>query len=95
MIAEKIYKVSEIDNDTLHLINDKVKEIMSKLKQNLKKILVWQIYNTNSCVIRLSGKYLQQKYYSGNTNKIIVSQDFEGNTYSKNSMIICIINDKF
>ena len=40
MIDEKIYKVSEMDNDTLHLINDKVKEIMSQLKQNLKKILV-------------------------------------------------------
>ena len=40
MIDEKIYKVSEIDNDTLHLINDKLKEIMIKLKQNLKKILV-------------------------------------------------------
>ena len=40
MIDEKIYKVSEMDNDTLHLINDKVKEFMSQLKQNLKKILV-------------------------------------------------------
>ena len=28
MIDEKIYKVSEMDNDTLHLINDKVKEFM-------------------------------------------------------------------
>ena len=40
MIDEKIYKVSEMDNDTSHLINDKLKEIMIKLKQNLKKILV-------------------------------------------------------
>ena len=40
MIDEKIYKFSEMDNDTLHLINDKVKEFMSQLKQNLKKILV-------------------------------------------------------
>ena len=40
MIDEKIYKVSEMDNDTLHLINNKLKEIMIKLKQNLKKILV-------------------------------------------------------
>ena len=40
MIDEKIYKVSEMDNDTTHLINDKLKEIMIKLKQNLKKILV-------------------------------------------------------
>ena len=40
MIDEKIYKVSEMDNDTLHLINNKLKEIMSQLKQNIKKILV-------------------------------------------------------
>ena len=40
MIDEKIYKISEMDNDTLHLINDKVKEFMSQLKRNLKKILV-------------------------------------------------------
>ena len=47
MIDEKIYKVSEMDSDTLDLINNKVKEIMSQLRQNLKKILVQQIYNTN------------------------------------------------
>ena len=40
MIDEIIYKVSEIENDTLHLINCKLKEIMIQLKQNLKKILV-------------------------------------------------------
>ena len=74
MIDEKRYKVSEMDNDTLRLINDKVKKIMSQLKQNLKKILVQKIYNTN---------------------KIIVSHGFGGNTYSKNSMIIYIINNKF
>ena len=39
MIDEKIYKISEMDNDTLHLINDKVKEFMSQLKKNLKQIL--------------------------------------------------------
>ena len=44
MIDEKIYKGSEMDSDTLHLINNKLKEIMSQLKQNLKKILVQQIY---------------------------------------------------
>ena len=44
MIDEKIHKVSEMDNDTLQLINNKLKEIMIKLKQNLKKILVQQIY---------------------------------------------------
>ena len=32
MIDEKIYKVSKMDNDTLHLINAKVKEFMSQLK---------------------------------------------------------------
>ena len=35
------------------------------------------------------------KITSDNTNKIIVLQDFGGNTYSKNSMIRYIINDKF
>ena len=34
------------------------------------------------------------KITSDNTNKITVSQDFGGNTYSKSSMIIYIINDK-
>ena len=96
MIDEKIYKVSEMDNDTLHLINDKVKEFMSQLKQNLKKILVQQIYNTNNCHKTLrGGGLLTAKITSHNTNKIIVSQDFGGNTYSKNIMIIYVINDKF
>ena len=40
------------------------------------------------------GEYLQQKYQSDNTNKIIVSQDFGGNKYSKNIMIIYVINDQ-
>ena len=40
MIDEKTYKVSEMDNDRLHLINNKIKEFMSQLKQNLRKILV-------------------------------------------------------
>ena len=40
MIDEKIYKVSEMDNDALHLINDKVEKIISQLNQNLKKVLV-------------------------------------------------------
>ena len=40
MIDEKIYKVSELDNDTLHLINCKLKEIIIQLKQKLRKILV-------------------------------------------------------
>ena len=40
MIDEKIHKVSEMDYDTLHLINDKVEKIIGQLKENLKKILV-------------------------------------------------------
>ena len=35
------------------------------------------------------------KITSDNTNKIIVSQDFGGNAYSKNSIIIYNMNDKF
>ena len=50
MTDEKIYKVSEMDSDTLHLINDKVKEIMSRLKQNLKNILFQQIYFSRTIV---------------------------------------------
>ena len=38
---------------------------------------------------------MQEKYQSDNANKIIVSQDFGGNKYSKNSWIMYIINDKF
>ena len=53
MIDEKIYKVSEMDNDTLHLINNKLKEIMSQSKQNLKKILVQQIYCVNKVIIQI------------------------------------------
>ena len=40
MIDEMKYKVSEMDNDTLHLINCELKEITIQLKQNLRKILV-------------------------------------------------------
>ena len=35
MIDKKIHKVCEMDNDTLHLINDKLKEIMTR---SIKKI---------------------------------------------------------
>ena len=52
MIDEMIYKVSEIDNDTLYLINCKLKEIIIQLKQNLKKILVQQIYCINKVTIQ-------------------------------------------
>ena len=34
MIDEKIRKVSEIDNDTLHLIDDKPNEIITQSKKN-------------------------------------------------------------
>ena len=40
MIDIKIYKANEMDNETLHLINNKLKEIIDKLKQGLIKILV-------------------------------------------------------
>ena len=40
MIDEKIHKVSEMDNDTQHLINDKLKEIMEQSRKNLEKIVV-------------------------------------------------------
>ena len=40
MIDEKIYKASEMDNDTQHLINDKLKEIMKQSRKNLEKIVV-------------------------------------------------------
>ena len=40
MTDEKIYKVSEMDNDTLHLINDKLKEIINQSRKNLSKIVV-------------------------------------------------------
>ena len=53
MIHEKISKVSEMDNDTLHLINCKLKEIMIQLKQKLRKILVWQIYCVNKVIIQI------------------------------------------
>ena len=40
MIDEKIHKASEMDNDTQHLINDKLKEIMKQSRKNLEKIVV-------------------------------------------------------
>ena len=40
MIEEKIHKVSEMDNDTQHLINDKLKEIVKLSRKNLEKIVV-------------------------------------------------------
>ena len=43
MIDEKIYKVSEMDNDTLHLIDDKLNEIITQSRKKLSKIVVQQI----------------------------------------------------
>ena len=40
MIDEKMHKVSEMDNDTLHLINDKLMKIMKRSMKNLGKIVV-------------------------------------------------------
>ena len=40
MIDEKIHKVSEMDNDTQHLINDKLKKIMKQSRKNIEKIVV-------------------------------------------------------
>ena len=40
MIDEKIHKVSEMDNDTLHLMNVKLNEIMNQSRKNLNKIVV-------------------------------------------------------
>ena len=37
MVNEKIHKVSEIDNDTLHLIDDNLDEIITYLIKGLKK----------------------------------------------------------
>ena len=37
MVNEKILKASEIDNDTLHLIDDNLNEIITYLIERLKK----------------------------------------------------------
>ena len=39
MIDEKIHKVSEMDNDTQHLINDKLNEIITQSRKKLNKIV--------------------------------------------------------
>ena len=63
MIDEKIHKVSEMDNDTQHLINDKLKEIMKQSRKNLEKIVVQQIYCINKVTIQI--KYLCHKTLKG------------------------------
>ena len=37
MVNEKIHKASEIDNDTLHLIDDNLNEIITYLRERFKK----------------------------------------------------------
>ena len=40
MIDEKIHKVSEMDNDTLHLIDDKLNKIITPSIKKLRKVVV-------------------------------------------------------
>ena len=40
MIDEKIHKVCEMDNDTLHWIDDKLNEIMTRSRKKIRLILV-------------------------------------------------------
>ena len=40
MIDKKIHKMCEMDNDTLHLMNDKLKEIMTRSIKKIGLILV-------------------------------------------------------
>ena len=40
MIDERIHKLNEMDNDTLHLINDKLNQIMNQSRKNLRNIIV-------------------------------------------------------
>ena len=39
MIDEKIYKVGEMDNDTLHWIDDKLNTIMTRSRKKLRSII--------------------------------------------------------
>ena len=65
MIDETIYKVSEIDNYTLHLIDDKLKETITHLRKRLTqsrkklRILTAKIserqYKKNNCHKTLEG----------------------------------------
>ena len=51
MINEKIHKASEIDNDTLHLIDDNLNEIITYLRESLtqskKRLKMVAVYETN------------------------------------------------
>ena len=61
MVNEKIHKVSEMDNDTLHLIDDNLNEIITYLRKRLTKskerLRVAAVYQTY-CHKTL-GEYLQ------------------------------------
>ena len=39
MVDEKIHKVSEMGNDTQHLIDDRLKEIITQSRKKLNKIV--------------------------------------------------------
>ena len=43
LIDKKIHKLSEMDNDTLHWMNDRLKEFINQSGRNLRKIAVQQI----------------------------------------------------
>ena len=53
MVDEKIRNASEMDNDTVHLINDKLMEIVKKSMKNLKKIVVQLIWCINKVTIQV------------------------------------------
>ena len=40
IIDEKIHKVSEMDNDILHLIDDKLNRVITQSRKKLSKIVV-------------------------------------------------------
>ena len=63
------------------LIDDKLDKIIRQTRKKIKSCLKNTTPKTNIT--------------SDNANKITVSQDFGGNTYSKNSMILYNTNDKF
>ena len=43
VIDKKIYKTCKMDNDTLHWIDDKLNEIMTRSRKKTRLILVWHI----------------------------------------------------
>ena len=85
MVNEKIHKASDIDNDTLHLIDDNLNEIITYLIERLKnffkkKLKTISVYQTN-CHKILGGNTYNKKITSDNTNNC-VTRLWE-NTYSK------------